>query len=68
MDLMEKIKHGYELCINGPSKYKEKVDSIFSLLELKGKYKLISEHCPVYFFRKTFQISHNVLWIKSGLF
>jgi hypothetical protein len=49
LDLLNKIKEEYELCINKPHEYKERVDSVSHLLGLKGKYKLFSEHCPVYF-------------------
>lgn len=52
MNLLEKIKQEYELCIDYPNKYKNKVDSVSDLLGLKGKYRLISEHCPVYFVGK----------------
>lgn len=45
---MNKIKEEYELCINKPQEYKERVDSVSNLLGLEGKYELISEHCPVY--------------------
>jgi len=49
LDLLNKIKEEYELCINRPQEYQKTVDSVSSLLGLKNKYKLISDHCPVYF-------------------
>ncbi|WP_458744680.1 hypothetical protein [Candidatus Nitrosocosmicus sp. T] len=49
MDLLNKIKEEYELCVNKPQEYKKRVDSISNLLGLRGKYELISDHCPVYF-------------------
>lgn len=52
MNLLEKIRQEYDLCITKPEDYKEKVDSVSDLLGLKGKYRLISEHCPVYFVGK----------------
>lgn len=45
---MDKIKEEYELCINNPQEYKKRVDAVSNLLGLKGKYKLISDHCPAY--------------------
>jgi hypothetical protein len=48
LDLLDKIKEEYELCVNKPQEYKERVDSVSNLLGLKGKYKLISDHCPAY--------------------
>jgi hypothetical protein len=35
MDLMEEIKHEYELCIQKPHEYMKKVNSISDLLLLK---------------------------------
>jgi hypothetical protein len=46
---LNKIKEEYELCINKSNEYKKGVDSVSNLLGLKGKYKLISDHCPAYF-------------------
>ena len=48
MDLMEEIKHEYELCIQKPHKYKRKVNSISDLLLLKGNRRFIDIDCPVY--------------------
>lgn len=48
MNLLDKIKEEYELCINYPHEYKEKVDSISTLLRLNGKNMLLSDICPVY--------------------
>lgn len=48
MILLNKIKEEYELYINQPHEYKKRVDSVSNLLGLKGKYELISDHCPFY--------------------
>jgi hypothetical protein len=48
MDLMEEIKHEYELCIQKPHEYMKKVNSISDLLLLKGNKRLIDTDCPVY--------------------
>lgn len=45
---MNKVKEEYDLCINKPHDYKKRVDSVSNLLGLKGKYKLISDHCSAY--------------------
>jgi hypothetical protein len=48
LNLLENIRQDYELCINNSEEYIKKVDSISTLLGLKGKYRLISDTCPVY--------------------
>ena len=51
-DLLEEIKAEYDLCINKPEKYQQKVDRISSLFSLSGKKRLKAEICPVYLFGK----------------
>jgi hypothetical protein len=45
---MNEAREEYELCINQPQLYRNKVDSISNLLRLKGDDRLISDICPVY--------------------
>jgi hypothetical protein len=51
-DLLEEIEAEYDLCINKPEEYQQKVDRISSLFSLKGKNRLKAEICPVYLFGK----------------
>lgn len=48
MNLLETIKTEYELCIDNPKGFADKVELISTMLGLRGKNKLISETCPVY--------------------
>lgn len=47
-DLMNEAREEYELCINHPQIYQQKVDFVSDLLRLKGKNRLMGNNCPVY--------------------
>ncbi|MGA9843220.1 MAG: hypothetical protein WBQ25_12980 [Nitrososphaeraceae archaeon] len=47
-DLLQEIKSEYELCINKPREYQQRVDYISKLLSLKGGKILRGDNCPVY--------------------
>jgi hypothetical protein len=47
-DLLLEIKSEYDLCINKPKEYQQKVDCISRLPFLKGRKILRGDNCPVY--------------------
>jgi hypothetical protein len=47
-ELMNEAFEEYDLCINHPQSYQQKVDSISNLFRLKGKDRLMGDNCPAY--------------------
>ena len=62
-DLLQEIKSEYNLCINKPREYQQKVDSISTLLSIKGKKILIGNNCPGYIIGKY----HSSPFIMFGI-
>jgi len=68
MNLLEELKSEYDLCINNPSEYQRKVDSISDLFFLKGKRRLKWNYCPVRVFGKYPSAPFVMFGINPGIF
>src|SRR5262245_51640666 len=65
-DLLQEIQNEYDLCINKPREYQQKVDYISKLLSLKGRKILRGDNCPAYIIGRYHSASFVMFGINPG--